>query len=446
MTDEMPWPSPVVGPDPPDLVPFLPAPDPRAYAAPIPVMPGPYDVSAAPRRRVDSIDLLRGIVMVIMALDHVRDYAFAGTLHFSATDLTQTTPLIFFTRWITHFCAPVFVFLAGTGVYLQRSRGKSVPDLSRFLLSRGAWLILLEFTVVGFGISFTIGGPVVAFAQVIWVIGASMIVLAALIRLPVWVVGALGVATIALHNLLDRFPTYRFPAPGTPDPTALQWVWAVLHGGFSMLPLGHSGHSVVVLYALLPWAGVMAAGYAFGTVYALEADARRRVLLRLGGATIAVFVVLRALNGYGDPSPWTHQPLATYTVLSFLNVTKYPPSLDYVLMTLGPAMLALAWFERIDTSGLARRLITFGRVPLFFYVLQWYTAHLLTIAVVVAVHQHPTWLYWHGFPPPRPAPDAGVRLRTTYLIWLAVIVLLYPLCRWFAGVKARRRDWWLSYL
>jgi uncharacterized membrane protein len=402
--------------------------------------------STSSRRRLDSIDLLRGIVMVVMALDHVRDFVFTGTLQFNASDFTQTTPEIFFTRWITHFCAPVFVFLAGTGAYIQRSRGKSVPDLSWFLLTRGLWLIVLEFTIVRFAVTFTLDYQLVGLTQVIWVIGVGMIVLAALIRVPTAVTGGLGVAVICLHNLLDRFPTYQFRGAGTAAPTALQWVWAFLHAGFAMLPVGQSGRVLVVLYAVLPWVGVMAAGYAFGSVYTLAPAVRRRVLLQLGGVVVVAFLVLRTLNGYGDPNPWAHQAIPRYTVLSFLNVTKYPPSLDFVLMTLGPAILALAWFERVNPSGVAAPLITFGRVPMFYYLLQWFAAHAIALAVVTALHQKPVWLFWHTFPPPAAAPDAGVRLRTVYLIWFAVIALLYPLCRWYAGVKARRRDWWLSYL
>jgi uncharacterized membrane protein len=411
-----------------------------------PAVPDSVLAPTTPRRRLDSVDLLRGIVMVVMALDHVRDFAFAGTLHFSATDFTQTTPSIFFTRWVTHFCAPVFVFLAGTGAYLQRSRGKSVPDLARFLVTRGAWLIVLEFTIVRFAVTFTLDSQLLAILQVIWVIGVGMIILAGLIRFPTGVVGVLGVSIICLHNLLDRIPVYQYSGPTGPNATVLEWVWALLHAGFAMLPVGHSGSVVLVLYAIVPWFGVMAAGYAVGSVYELTPEARRRVLLRLGAGSIAAFLAIRALNGYGDPSPWTHQPMGRYTMMSFLDVTKYPPSLDFVLMTLGPAMLALAWFDRIGESKLAAPLIVFGRVPMFYYLLQWFAAHGIVLAVVVALHQDPVWLFWHGFPPPRAGPDAGVRLRTTYLIWVSVIALLYPLCRWYAGVKARRRDWWLSYL
>jgi uncharacterized membrane protein len=383
--------------------------------------------------------------MVVMVLDHTRDFSFAGTLHFNPTDLSSTTPAIFFTRWVTHFCAPVFVFLAGTGVYLQRARGKSVSELSSFLVTRGLWLILLEFTAVRIGLTFSLDYRFLGAAQVIWVIGVSMIVLAALIRirLPESVIGALGVAMIVFHNLLDRFPVYS-PGPGVPLPTLGQEAWALLHANFRPLPLGHPYPIVVAAYAVIPWVGVMAAGYAFGTVYLMVPEARR-LLLRLGVVATLAFILVRARNGYGDPHPWTPQATTGFTVLSFLNVTKYPPSLDFLLMTLGPAILALAWFERVGRTPLTAPLITFGRVPLFFYLLQWPVAHLLTIAFALLAHKNTSWLFWR-FPPVPPAPDAGFHLRTTYLIWITTVVLLYPLCRWFAGVKQRRHDWWVSYL
>ena len=402
----------------------------------------------APRPRLDAIDLLRGIVMVIMVLDHTRDFAFAGTLHFNATDLDHTTPAIFFTRWITHFCAPAFVFLAGMGAYLQRMRGRSAPELSRFLITRGLWLIVLEFTVVGFGVRFAWDTAYPGVAQVIWVIGVGMIVLAALVYLPTSIVGALGVATIALHNTLDAFPVARWTGPPAPYPSALQDIWMALHGGaFLPIPLGHPFPIIVVLYAIIPWVGVMAAGYAAGAVYTLEPAARRRLLLMVGGAATAAFVVVRAINRYGDPSPWATQPSPVFTALSFLNTTKYPPSLDYLLMTLGPALLALAWFDRVRPVNLLGPLITFGRVPLFFYLLQWFAAHGITILASLLAHKPTDYLFWPTLPPPTPPPDAGFSLGVTYLLWFLVIVLLYPLCAWYAGVKRRHRDWtWLSYL
>ncbi len=384
--------------------------------------------------------------MVIMVLDHTRDFAFAGTLHFSPTDLTHTTPAIFFTRWITHFCAPVFVFLAGTGAYLQRARGKSRSELAWYLVTRGLWLVVLEFTVVKFGFTFAVDTHFLGAAQVIWVIGISMMLLGALIWLPLPAIAAFGIGMIALHNLLDRFPVYQWNGPGSPLPTFAQAVWALAHAQFQPLPLGHPFPVVLAAYAVIPWVGVMAAGYAFGYVYVLPADRRRRLLVTWGSSASLGFVALRLLNAYGDPSPWSRQSSTTYTVLSFLNTTKYPPSLQYLLMTLGPALLLLAWFETLPKSPITAPVITFGRVPLFFYLLQWPLAHALTLALAVASH-HPTgYLIWH-FPLQPPAPGAGFRLRTTYLIRLATIALLYPVSRWYAGVKQRHRDWrLLSYL
>jgi uncharacterized membrane protein len=405
-------------------------------------------VSAAPPRRLDSIDLLRGIVMVIMVLDHTRDFALAATLHFQPTDLTQTTPAIFFTRWITHFCAPIFVLLAGTGAYLQRTRGRSRAQLSWFLLTRGLWLIVLEFTLVHVGFTFTWDPHFLGAAQVIWVTGAS--ILAGLIYPPVRVVGAIGVLMIVLHNTLDTIPTYQWTGPGSPSPTPLAALWTVLHGGWNVLPLGHPFPVVLVVYAVIPWVGVMAAGYGLGALYDRDPDSRQRILTRLGTAITVGFLAIRAINIYGDPAPWSAQHSTVYTVLSFLNTTKYPPSLEYLMMTLGPALLALAGFERLLRSPraaqLVKPLIVFGRVPLFFYLLQWYFAHGLSLALGAVLAKPTGYLFWH-FPPTAPPPDAGFSLGVTYLIWLTSILLLYPLCAWYAGVKRRHRDWRvLSYL
>jgi uncharacterized membrane protein len=412
-----------------------------------PVASRPILVSSAPRNRLDSIDLLRGIVMVLMALDHTRDFALAATLQFGPTDLTQTTPLIFLTRWVTHYCAPIFVLLAGTGSYLQRLRGKSVSDLSRFLITRGLWLVVLEFTAVrvlwlfSFDYSHYFG-----MAQVIWAIGCSMIGLGLLVRLPPGVIGVLGLALVSFHNLLDRFPS-PFWVPGMPAPTLDATVWKLLHGaGFTAL--GHPYPILLTGYALIPWFGVLLVGYALGMVYAWDAESRRRFLVRAGIAASLAFIAIRAVNHYGDPSPWSVQRNSLFTVLSFVNVTKYPPSLDFLLMTLGPALIALALFERVNAANwITRPLITFGRVPLFFYLLQWPAAKGLTLLASVIAHKPTAYLF--GQPPlngPIPA-DAGFGLGVTYGIWLLAIVLLYPLCVWYAGVKRRHRDWWwLSYL
>lgn len=404
------------------------------------------------RSRIDSIDLLRGIVMVIMMLDHMRDFVHNAALQFDPSDLSRTNVWLFFTRWITHFCAPVFVFLAGTGSYLQFARGKSKSELSRFLITRGLWLIVLEFTVVRFGVFFSFDPSLLGFLQVIWVIGVSMIVLAALIHLPLTVIGGFGLAMIAFHNLLDRYPVQGWQGPNSPVPSVGAKLWMILHqqGGFPIA--GFPSPFLLVIYPLIPWIGVMAAGYVFGALYRQDAAVRRRGLLAIGGLSTLLFIVIRATILYGDPSKWSSQKSALFTVLSFINTTKYPPSLLYLLMTLGPAIIALALFESTSTSGseasrrpaLGNALVTFGRVPLFFYLLQWYTSHLIAVLLHVAFGKPVKWLFqvdWQNAPP-----GVGFNLLVVYAAWIAAVLLLYPLCKWFAGVKQRRRDWGLSYL
>jgi len=384
----------------------------------------------AGRVRLDSVDLLRGLVIVIMALDHARDYF--TEVRFDATDLTQTTAALFLTRWITHFCAPVFVFLAGTSAYLYASRGRSRGEVSRFLLTRGLWLVLLELTVVRWAWTFNFSYTELLFVQVIWVIGVSMIALAALIHLPLPAAAGVGIAMMAGHNLLDGITPESLGAWGP--------LWTVLHVQ-SAIPLG-GGRVFIVIYPLIPWIGVMAAGYAFGALLSRPERERRRTLLLLGGALTLAFVVLRAANGYGDPAPWSVQDGAGRTALSFLNTTKYPPSLLFLLMTLGPAIAALPLLERL-TGPAARAVTVFGRVPLFFYVLHLYLIHALALAMGTLAGFDPrsflhVWLL---------NPEGwGYGLPVVYLVWVSVVLALYPACRWFAGVKARRREVWLSYL
>jgi uncharacterized membrane protein len=403
-------------------------------------------------KRIDSIDLLRGIVMVIMMLDHTRDFVHNAVFQFDPTDLTRTNIALFFTRWITHFCAPVFVFLAGTGAYLQFARGKSKTQLSRFLITRGLWLIFLELTLVRLGVTFSVDYRLFGFLQVIWVIGVSMIVLAALIHLPLKVVAAFGLLMVLFHNLLDGFRVTGWQGPQSPVPGLAAKVWILLHQAFESFPVGSSfpGPMVVVIYPLIPWIGVMAVGYAFGVLYTFDAAHRQRLLLIIGGTATLLFFILRAINLYGDPGKWSTEKNLVYTALSFLNTTKYPPSLLFLLMTLGPAIMSLALFEATQTAaraGVIREFfITFGRVPLFFYLLQWYTAHVIALLLHLALRKPTYQLYqlpidWSGSPQ-----GVGFNLGVVYLSWLVGVLLLYPLCKWFAGVKQRRRDWWLSYL
>jgi uncharacterized membrane protein len=395
----------------------------------------------AARVRLDSVDAVRGIVMVVMALDHVRDLFHVYAKTFDPLDPSKTWTLLFFTRWVTHFCAPTFVFLAGTGAFLSTRRGKSKPELARFLLTRGLWLILLELTLVRFGWFFNFDYHFV-FVQVIWAIGWSMIVMAGLIYLPLRAIAGVGLAMIFLHNLLDGVSSQSFGP--------LRWLWVVLHEQNILMP--RPGYLFLVAYPLIPWVGVMAAGYAFGGLLTLERERRRRILFMLGGAAVVLFVALRALNVYGDPQPWAVQGRGVwYTFLSFLNTTKYPPSLLFLLMTLGPSIIAVALFDREAGREPAlplRPFVVFGRVPLFYYLLHVPLMHLVAVVFAYAKYGRAEWLFLNWPPPGQPQlepPGYGYDLPVVYLVWLGVVLALYPLCRWFAGVKRRRRDAWLSY-
>lgn len=399
------------------------------------------------KERIYSIDFLRGVVMMIMLLDHTRDFIHSAGFLFDPTDLTQTTVPLFFTRWITHYCAPTFVFLSGVSIYLQRLAGKTNAELSRFLWTRGLWLILLEFTIVRFGFAFNFDYSLLGAAQVIWVIGVSMIVMAGVIYLPVRVAGIAALAMIALHNLLDAFrlpPNITFAAQ--PPPDWLQSIWIVIHQQ-GLVPIYNGGPVIFFIYPLIPWVGVMAAGWAFGTIYAHDSGRRRRVLYITGGILTVLFLVLRLINVYGDPVAWSFQDKPYFTLLSFLNTAKYPPSLLFLLMTLGPAILVLALTDRIDGKAIWQKIgITYGRVPMFYYLLQWFVAHgaavLLTVFAGKDYHyllENPTG----GAPPP---PDSGFSLLTVYAVWVSGLILLYPLCWLYGEYKRKHRSWWLSYL
>ena len=394
-------------------------------------------------QRLDSIDFLRGLVMVIMLLDHTREYVHAEAFRFSPTDLSKTNVLLFFTRWITHLCAPTFVFLAGTSICLQRMRGKSPAELSKFLLTRGLWLILLEFTVVRFSMLFNFDYSFFGFAEVIWVFGVSMIVLAVLVHLPVRVVVFLGIAMIALHNLLDGIKVPPAVAmASTPAPDILQKLWLFLHQpGFVPL-FGDS--KLFVAYPLIPWVGVMAAGYWLGVVYTWKAERRRKFLLRAGFALTILFVLGSAIMTYF----WTTQTNGVFIFLDFLNATKYPPSLLFLLMTLGPALLILALTDGIKNNNfLSRAFITFGRVPLFYFILQMFVAHGFGVLLSLLAGKSVGYQFLN-FPDSSTAapPDAGFPLWTVYAAWLAGLIILYPLCRWYSKVKQNRRGFPFSYL
>jgi uncharacterized membrane protein len=379
--------------------------------------------------------------MVLMALDHTRD--FLTSVRTAPEDLAHTSGALFFARFITHFCAPVFAFLAGTGAFLSTRRGKSIQQLSRFFLTRGLWLLLLEFTIVDFAWGFVPW----AHGGVIWILGWSMIAMALIVRLPVRWIGVLGLGMIATHNLLDRINPASFGN--------FSWLWILLHSP-GRIPITAT-FSFSVRYVLIPWVGVMAAGFAFGSL--LHRPDRRNLLLRIGISATLLFFVLRGINLYGNgiaglpfgyprsAGPWAVQPTLTLTVVSFFNTLKYPPSLDYLLMTLGPSMILLGLFDGAKVErGLNRVLLVFGRVPLFYYILHIYLIHLIAIVVALIFHQP----VWHGTViadfAQKPS-GYGHGLPFVYAIWILVVAILYVPCRWFIKFRGRHRDWtWLSYL
>jgi uncharacterized membrane protein len=385
------------------------------------------------RGRVESIDLLRGLIIIVMALDHTRD--FFGNFSANPTDLATTSVALFLTRWITHLCAPVFFLLTGVGAYLSRGR-LSQAALSRWLITRGLWLIFLELVVMRFALQFNFDYHV-TIITVLWALGWAMIVLAALIWLPLWAIAAFGIVLIGGHNLFDT------AAMGG----AINPAWTVLHQPGVLLRTDHS--LVRVSYVLIPWVGVTAIGYVLGAAYQLPAGKRQRLLLWMAIGLTVGFVLLRLTNVYGDPVPWTHQHSAVWTLLSFVNTTKYPPSLLFLLMTLGPALGLLWAFDAAAVPRMLRPALTIGSVPLFFYIAHFYLIHLLATAVsywrfgiVRETFQSPDLRHFPFAAPP--GWDVGLPL--IYLIWISVVILLYPLCRWYANLKRRRQDWWLSYL
>ena len=360
-------------------------------------------------RRLQSIDLVRGLVMVVMAIDHARDYL--ATTPFDPMDPARTTAALYLTRLVTHLCAPGFVLLAGTSAYLARKG-------PRFLLSRGLWLVVVEVTIVAFGWTFN---PTYAPAlQVIWAIGWSMVALAAIVLLPMRAILVLALAMIGLHNLFDGIPVAALKGGGG---SARDWAISILHV-----------QSFPVIYPLVPWIGVMALGYAIGPIF--EREDRVGRLMLLGIAVSAAFVVLRLINRYGDPHAWTPD----HPLMSFFRTEKYPPSLDYLLMTLGPIFLLLAAAEKVSVPAL----VVFGRVPFFFYIAHIYVIHALAVLLAVSTGfgVRAVLAPWPFFPPGFGLPLAGM-----YVAWAMVVLGLYPACRWYAQLKSARRDlWWLSYV
>ena len=390
------------------------------------------------KKRIESIDLLRGIVIVIMALDHVRDYFHAANFVYDPTDMTHTNAAVFFTRWITHFCAPVFVFLAGTSAFLIGER-KTKKELSAFLLKRGLWLMLLEVFVISFAWNFNPHYTTFRL-QVIWVLGLSMVIMSAIIYLPPKIILITGLLILLTHNLFDNVHVTgnRFS----------DFLLAELH---ERKRFNFGGHFVTTGYSIVPWLSIMMLGYCFGALYKKEMNAalRKKYLLVIGSTAIAMFILIRSVNLYGDMNPWEVQPTFIMTICSFLNVTKYPPSLVYTLMTLGPALILLALLEK-PLNKFGKIIIPIGRVPLFFYILHIFLIHGLGIIAVVASGRPWTDMIFTTLQNAKDSPwltGYGFSLAGTYLIWIAVILLLYPLCKWYDRYKTNHKEkWWLSYL
>ena len=402
---------------------------------------------AAPR--VEALDVVRGLVMVVMALDHVRDYV--SSVPFDPVDMTQTYPALFFTRWITHFCAPGFSFFAGTGAFLSLARGKTPESLARFLATRGLFLIALEFFVLRFVWLFNLWP--LGFLATLWSLGVATLVLALLVRMRLGpgVIAAFGGVLVAAHNafdFVDRLPLTGFASAA----------WKVLHTG-GMIPFGTPPpgvplpglFNVEIGYPVIPWPGVMALGYAFGALLGKPRAERRRVVFALGFAATVAFVVLRLGNVYGDPRSWVPGMSGVMTLVAFLNCEKYPPSLAYLLMTLGPLLMTFALCDR-PPGPAGRAVSVYGRVPMFFYVAHLPLIHAL--AVVVAAVQaggfSGPFVRWAAFQSPSflipPPPGFGLSLPGVYVAWIAVVVALYVPCVRYGAFKSRSRATWTSYI
>ena len=391
----------------------------------------------ATKQRIISVDVLRGLVMIIMALDHVRDFFHQPAFSQDPLDLATTTPLLFFTRWITHFCAPTFVFLSGVSAFIAGQK-RSKSELSAFLIKRGLWLIIMQVTILTFALTLN---PLFNFISldVIWAIGFSMIILGLLTRASMPVIIIIGCLLFFGHNVFDYI---KLPEEGAGAFILKMFIAAPR----TIVPLGE-GRILAVLYTALPWTGVMLLGYAFGTLYqsAVIAARRRAILLSTGVVFILLFIILRFMNQYGDPSHWSLQKEGLYSFLSFLNTSKYPPSLLFCTMTLGPVLIFLSLTENIQNK-FSKILTVYGRVPFFYFVLHLYIIRILCIIFFFAsgygveniIDPAVPFLF-------RPA-SFGYDLWVVYLIWICLVMALYKPCKWFNNYKTRHHQWWLSYV
>lgn len=405
-------------------------------AAIIPLQPRPYENLSSSGKRIDSIDLLRGLVMIIMALDHTRDFFHMTAWTADPLDPATTSPALYFTRWVTHLCAPTFVFLSGTSAWFQSLR-KSKKELSLFLIKRGFWLILMEVTIVNLSFGFDLGFHLIAL-QVIWAIGISMVILGLLIWLPYAALLVIGIIIVAGHNILD-FAEAKNAAPSG--------VWYNLLHQPKIVQLW-SNHSLLVFYPFLAWTGLMILGYCFGKLFlSVEGSRRNKMLIALGLGLLVFFALLRYTNYYGNPFPWSEQRTGFRSFLSFMNVQKYPPSLLFMCATIGISLLLLALLSKVQ-NRVTDFITVYGRVPFFYYVIHFYLIHFVS-AIFFFTRGHS---FAEGTKPSGTllpffiAPGEGVRLPWVYLIWILVVLSLYPLCKWYSRYKKTHDYWWLSYL
>jgi uncharacterized membrane protein len=389
------------------------------------------------KNRIQSIDILRGLIMLIMALDHVRDFFHNGGALGDPTNMATTTPFLFFTRWITHFCAPTFVFLSGTSAYLAGMR-RTKSELSTFLIKRGLWLIFVEVAILSLAFSLN---PLynTIILQVMWAIGFSMLLLGLVVRAPLQVIAILGGLIFFSHDILDYLHL-----PKTGAGFILDNMFLTARG--TVFPLGNN-YFIFDLYAVIPWTGVMLLGYVFGSLYkpSFDQQKRKKILLYTGLSLLVLFFILRIVNRYGDPAPWAVQRNGVYTLLSFFNVSKYPPSLLYSCLTLGVALVFLSLTEHVKNK-LTAIFVVYGSVPFFYYVLHFYTIRALSIIMFFALGYHSSQIISPNSPFLFRPETFGFNLWGVYLVWFFVIAVLYLPCRWFSKYKKTHHKWWLSYL
>ncbi|MFD1603025.1 DUF1624 domain-containing protein [Flavobacterium artemisiae] len=386
-------------------------------------------------KRENSVDIVRGIVMIIMALDHVRDLMHVDSINLNPTDLTTTTPAVFLTRWITHLCAPIFVFLAGTSVYLSLQRKNNTAQTQSYLVKRGFWLIFLEFTVVNFGLFFDIGFHTLLF-EVIAAIGFGFILLALLLKLKAKQLGVIGLLIIFCHNLTPLIPFQ--------EGSVLKTILTPLFNP-TAIPL-FAGKVFVMGYPPIPWFGIMLVGFSFGRYFQLSKEERNQLFIRLGVGSLLLFSVVRFVNIYGDSALWSTQKEALFTLMSFINVTKYPPSLLFCLVTLGIMFLLLAFADRFSQK-IQNHIMVYGRTPLFYFIVHFYVIHTITLFMLFLQGFDAQQFEFASGTFGRPkGVESGLPLWTIYILWISVVLLLYKPCQWFGAYKTKNQKWWIRYL